>query len=288
MANICLYKIKVTGTKLVCEKLIDMMPLYSWEKEIISENGTNTNYTIIFSGACKNYVDCYTKKSKDLKPYTLEEIKKIQDGDGWDYPLLDKSILLDCDIQCNSKDIDSMCYAYYEHYNKGKQIYDECPKELHIKRGRDYDQYEVLLENKNINEENKEPMDICKVRFIDGYSYWYYGNYEIGDLVYVEGAKSNILGKVTQKAKEGEYSVCYNVTNCVGHITNEFITKDIENIWDSYTVKDRKTFLLSIGLLENTNKKKFLSTMENKWIEFANKEDNWESFLMEVNKKHNL
>ena len=35
MANICLYKIKVKGSKKSCYKLVDMMPLYSGEKEYI-------------------------------------------------------------------------------------------------------------------------------------------------------------------------------------------------------------------------------------------------------------
>ena len=41
MANICLYKIKVRGTRDACYALINMMPLYSWEKEILSEEGTD-------------------------------------------------------------------------------------------------------------------------------------------------------------------------------------------------------------------------------------------------------
>ena len=57
MANICLYKIKVKGTKTACYALVNMMPLYSWEKEYLSEEGTDEDYTLVFSGACKWSVD---------------------------------------------------------------------------------------------------------------------------------------------------------------------------------------------------------------------------------------
>ena len=68
MANICLYKIKVKGSKKACYKLVDMMPLYSGEKEYISEEGTDEDFTLVFTGDCKWSVDCYTKFEKDLKP----------------------------------------------------------------------------------------------------------------------------------------------------------------------------------------------------------------------------
>lgn len=297
MANICLYKVKVCGKKINCYKLIDMMPLYSWEKDILFEDGTDENFTLIFTGGCKWGVDRYTKDYKDLLPYTDEEVSKIEDGDGWDYCLKNKSTLLDVDIYCNSKDIDDMGYAYYEHYNRGVKIKDECPKELHIKRGRDYDEdyddgedeerqerLKELEDKYKYDKDGNEIIEIFKVRFIDGYSYWYLGfDYKVGDLVYVDGAKKNILGIIKEVAKKGEYAAIYFIEEKVHHIDNTFNSDDIEKIWNFYKPKERKEYLKSIGLDENINKKKFVSLMENKWILFAKENDDWNGFLESLN-----
>lgn len=48
MANVCLYKIMVKGNKKACYKLIDMMPFYSGEKEIILEESSDDNFTLVF------------------------------------------------------------------------------------------------------------------------------------------------------------------------------------------------------------------------------------------------
>ena len=132
MANICLYKIKVKGRQQACYALVNMMPLYSSEKDYLLEEGTEDDFTLVFTGDCKWAVDCYTSPMKDPKPFTQEELDAVNDGDHWDKTLKDKSILLDCEIFCNSKDIDDSCWSVYEHYNRGKKINDECPKELHI------------------------------------------------------------------------------------------------------------------------------------------------------------
>ena len=138
MANICVYKIKVRGNQTACYRLINMMPLYCGEKEILSEEGTADDFTLVFKGDCKWSVDAYTKELDDPQPLPLEEIDEIDDGDHWDKTLRDKSVLLGVEIFCNSKDVDDSCWAVFEHYNKGVAIYDKCPKELHIKRDRDY------------------------------------------------------------------------------------------------------------------------------------------------------
>ena len=286
MANICIYKVKVCGRKLACYKLIHMMPLYTSDKEILYEDGDDDNYTLIFNGDTKWGVDCYTKKIKNLKPFTQEELEKIEDGDGWEYCLSDKSILLDCEIFCNSKDIDSSSYASYVHYNKGEQIKDECPKELHIKRGRDYDCFgDVVydIENKTVSTFDKDgkPLEhIYKVRFEDGYSYWYLGqDYEVGDFVNVEGAKEKFLGVVKEKANYGTQAACYFITKKLGTMKGKYISKDIEDIWNSYKPKDRKEYLKNIGLDETMVKKKFLSVMENKWMHFSKDGGTWEEFI---------
>ena len=138
MANICLYKIKVKGRKRACYALMDMMPLYSGEKYVLSEEGTEDDYTLVFLGDCKWSVSAYTKKLPEVRTFTQEELDAVSDGDYWETTLSDKSVLLDCEIFCNSKDIDDSCWSVFEHYDRGQKIFDECPKELHIKRGRDY------------------------------------------------------------------------------------------------------------------------------------------------------
>lgn len=282
MANICLYKIKVNGNKRACYALIDMMPLYSGEKYIIREEGSDDDYTLVFTGDCKWSVDCYTKYVDGLKPYTKEELDKVEDGDGWDYPLINKSLLLDCDIYCNSKDIDDLCYAIYSHYNRGIEIFDECPKELHIKRGRDYDTY--LTEEELEKENNLVLNDVCEVRFSDNRSYWYLGKYNIGDLVYVDGNREGSLGQV-KRVDQYLISVDSAYRNVVKFVCNVdlFKSEDIEPIWTSFAkVKDRKIYLKSIGLEETISKKKFLTLMENRWLEFAQKDNNWENFVNSV------
>ena len=279
MANICLYKIKVNGSKKACYALINMMPLYSGDKYIIREEGSDDDYTSVFTGDCKWSVDSYTKYVDGLMPYTKEELDKIEDGDGWNYPLINKSLLLDCDIYCNSKDIDDYCYAIYSHYNRGIEINDECPKELHIKRGRDYDTY--LSEDELERENNLVLYDACEVRFSDNRSYLYLGKYNIGDLVYVDGNREGCLGQV-KKLDQILISVNNSYKNIVEFVCNVdlFKNEDVELIWTSFSKpKDRKIYLKSIGLEESVTKKKFLTLMENKWIEFAQKDNNWENFL---------
>lgn len=284
MANICLYKVKVKGTKKACYKLVDMMSLYSWDKIFLSSEGTDEDFTLIFLGDCKWSVDCYTKFEEGLKPYTEEELDKVSDGFGWNYPLVNKSVLLDCEIFCNSKDIDDSCYANYVHYNRGKQIFDECPKELHIKRGRDYDEgYEDCIAVDLSNTEPSVAKPTCKVRFVDNYSYWYLGDYQIGDLVYVDGTKHNLLGQVKDVSDTFHTTAIYEVVKHIGNvgIANR---EEIEAIWTSYKPKERKVYLKSIGLDETINKNKFIALIENRWLEFAQKENDWDKFMQSIAK----
>ena len=276
MANICFYKIKVKGTKAACFALVDMMPLYSGEKEYISQEGTDDDFTLVFTGDCKWSVSAYTKKQEGLVPYTAEEIANVQDGDGWEICLEDKSLLLGCEIFCNSKDIDDYCYAMYEHYKNGIEIKDECPKELHIKRGRDYDCDYIVVDISSKEKSGPEPT--CKVRFVDNYSYWYIGKYQIGDLVYVEGTKQGILGQVKEVSDTYNTTAIYNV---VGHIGNVGIAnrEEIEAIWTFFKAKERKVYLKSIGLDETITKNKFIGLIETRWIEFAQKENDWQKFI---------
>ena len=279
MANICLYKVMVKGPKLNCYKLVDMMPLGDWEKDYLFEEGTDDNFTLIFIGGCKWAVDYRTSRHKDIVPFTKEQIEAIQDGDYWEYPLNEKSILLGVDIMCNSKDIDDSCWAIYEHYDRGKEIHDDCPPELHIKRGRDYDEAPIVYAASGSPAAYEPPKEKCKVKFESG-SYWYTGDYEVGDLVYVEGAKSGCVGRVTVSVKDGSGEAAfYPIINKVGH-ADEFVEADIEALWASMKPKDRKEYLVKIGLEEKTTKKKFISVMDYQWTKFALNENDWSKFLM--------
>jgi hypothetical protein len=278
MANICMYKIKVVGTKQACYALVNMMPLYSYEKEFLSEDGNDNEFTLVFTGDCKWGVDCYTSAMTNPKPFTKEELDAVCDGDHWDKTLRDKSVLLDCEIFCNSKDIDDSCWSIFEHYNRGKEIRDECPKELHIKRGRDYDCYDDVVIN--IGQSSDALGRLCRVKFEKG-AYDYAGDYEVGDLVYVDGAKSGQLGRVVSTKDNEVIEYIYQIQSSVGH-ADPFIETDIEAIWKSYKPQERKEYLGRLGFDPTMTKKKFISIMDHKWTLFAAKNNDWNAFLTDV------
>jgi hypothetical protein len=270
-----MYKIKVKGRQKACYALVNMMPLYSYEKEYLTEEGTEDDFTLVFKGDCKWSVSSYTSPMTDPKPFTEEELDAVEDGDHWDKNLRDKSILLDCEIFCNSKDIDDSCWAIYEHYDRGRVIRDECPKELHIKRGRDYDCYDDFVVPINLT-----PTEIgrkCKVKFEKG-AYYYSGDFEVGDLVYSDGAKDGNLGRIISVEDNVNIHGLYKIKEKVGH-ADPFVEEDIEAIWKSYKPKERKEYLAKMGLDEGMNKKKFISVMDYKWTKFAAKENNWKKFV---------
>ena len=137
MANICLYKIKVKGSKKACYKLVDMMPLYSGEKEYISEDGTDEDFTLVFTGDCKWSVDCYTKFEKDLKPYTEEELDKVfKNDDGLDISKYAEELVKENRKAQNRMCIDDIMaislgmYKTYDDYVKSKQQIIEDANEM--------------------------------------------------------------------------------------------------------------------------------------------------------------
>ena len=254
-----------------------MMPLYSSDKFVLSEEGTEDEYSLVFIGDCKWHVDAYTQVRPDIEPFTDEELERVGDGDYWDVTLCQKSILLDCDIMCNSKDIDGGGRAYYERYNRGIEIYDECPKELHIKRGREYDF------DGDFEPEGREAVagTECKVKFEKG-TYMYVGDYEVGDLVYVEGAKSGCLGRVIEAKKVEDCNAAYyNIVEKIGH-ADAFNEKAVVTLWDSHAPFARKEWLKKLGLDEKLAKKKFISIMEWQWTNFAVDNNNWDDFIASI------
>lgn len=275
MANICMYKIKVKGNKQACYALVNMMPLYSYEKEYMLEEGTEDDFTLVFKGDCKWSVEAYTSPMENPVQLSKHEIESICDGDHWDKTLRDKSIMLGVEIYCNSKDIDDSCWSVYEHYNKGVKIKDECPKELHIKRGRDYDNGDDIVIS--LSGVVGYPGRCCKVKFESG-SYYYEGNFEVGDIVYVDGAQKGKIGRVIEVEDKTLYGGFYKIEQCVAHV-DPFVEEDVESIWKSYKPAARKEYLAKFGLDEKTQKKKFLNVMNHKWTVFGEKNQNWNDFL---------
>ena len=276
MANICLYKILIKGTKSACYAFIDMMPSYNADKEILREEGVDDAYELVLRGDCKWSVSSYTERMENPQPFTDEEIAAIEDGDHWDKTLKDKSVLLNCEIFCNSKDIDDSSWAIFEHYNKGTVIRDECPKELHIKRGRDYDQYGVAVFDLSRSNEPTHGR-VCKVQFEKGYQY-YQGNYEIGDIIYSDGNASGNLGRIIYVDDNAFLHGKQKIKQVVGH-ADPFVVEDVEAIWTSYKPKERKEYLVKLGLEETTTKAQFRKIMDYKWTLFAVKNNDWSRFI---------
>lgn len=128
MANVCRYKIKVIGRKSSCYALINMMPLYVGEKEILFEEGTDDDYTLIFKGDCKWGIDYGTDDFGRLEPFTEEEIEEIEDGDYWDFMMVDKAFVLGVEIFCNTLDDDGQEIFY--HYIEEDELYGEEPEDI--------------------------------------------------------------------------------------------------------------------------------------------------------------
>lgn len=277
MANICLYKIKIQGSQTACYKFIDMMPAYNRDKDILFEEGTDDNYTLIMIGDCKWSVSAYTNKMENPQPFTNDELNAIEDGDHWDKTLRDKSVLLNCEIWCNSKDIDESSWAIYEHYNRGAVIRDECPKELHIKRGRDYDNYGTVVFNISPAPTRGR---LCKILFASGYNY-YQGEFVVGDIIRSSGKDTGTLGRIISIEDDTFVDGKHKIHQIVGHAT-PYVEEDMEAIWKSRKPKERKEWLATMGMDSDITKVKFLRLMNHQWTLTAFANQDWDSFKTNV------
>lgn len=276
MANLCLYKIKVNARKKACYALIDMMPLYDWDKEILLEEGTDDDYTIIFTGGCKWGVDYATKKIEGLKPFTEEELDAVRDGDHWGYPLRDKSLALNADIYCNSKDIGDSRKPVYEHYSCGKKINDKCPEDINIERGLDYDK--DYKKDKSSQNKPASTTRVVRIKFVNGRSYEYISPIEVkeGDIVKVEGTMAGMLGQVVSVKYQNLslYKVVEFISN--GELFKE---NDIETFWKKLNKDEKEKYYNEFGLTDkDRNKKKFITTTNGKWIEKCAEGMSWKEF----------
>jgi hypothetical protein len=73
------------------------------------------------------------------------------------------------------------------------------------------------------------------------------------------------------------------VTTIVGHV-GPFDTNVFEEIWSSYKAKDRREYLKSLGIDETVTKNKFINIIENRWNEFAQKNNDWDEFMKDYKK----
>ena len=128
MANLVKYQVLVKGTKLACETLPMLLPAAGDSLDILREEGTDTDYSMLFSNVCNWSVASGSASTRRRKPFTQEELKAIEYN--CYYTLKDLSRLLDCEIFCAEVDIDDpRCWGRY-HYCRGKATRVEFPQEV--------------------------------------------------------------------------------------------------------------------------------------------------------------
>ena len=159
MADICDYKIKVHGPKNACYAFMGSTSTYD-EREILSESGNDKNYELTFKGCCKWGIDMYCHDFKGEKPVALprdanEAYAQAEDL-YWYHTVKERSEMFGVEVWCNSgssetfesaiakilesgeltiddlKDNDEFNPYMYEHYNCGKEIFDEMSEEINI------------------------------------------------------------------------------------------------------------------------------------------------------------
>ena len=159
MADICNYKIKVHGRKNACYAFLGSTSTLD-EREIIKEFGDENDYTLIFKGCCKWAIDMYCHDFKGEKPVVLprdanEAYAQAEDL-YWYHTVKERSEMFGVEVWCNSgssetfesaiaeilelgeltlddiKENNEFTPYMYEHYNCGKEIFDDMPEEIDI------------------------------------------------------------------------------------------------------------------------------------------------------------
>lgn len=133
MANICEYKVIVKGKRNACMAFFGSMSCLD-DKWIVSETGTDDEYTVFFQGDCKWSVDSYCNPWTGSFPVELpddpDEAYQFAENNYWYHTVQERSKMFNVEVLCNSADIDDYTGDYFEHYINGKPVYDDCPQEL--------------------------------------------------------------------------------------------------------------------------------------------------------------
>ena len=157
MADICKYKIKVHGRKNSCYAFLGSTSTLD-EREIIKEFGDENDYTLVFKGCCKWAINMYCHDFKGTKPVVLpddfEEAYSQAEDKYWYHSVQERSEMFQVEVWCNSGSPetfessiaeilesgevtleelkeDEECTPYmYEHYNCGKEIWDDMPDDI--------------------------------------------------------------------------------------------------------------------------------------------------------------
>ena len=206
MANICNYCVAIIGQENNCVAFSRLLP-YIEEPAMELESDTSDNglTKLVVSGSCKNGLDSYTHEHSEVSPLSVEKIDEIcfKGTDKYDdYTVREKSILCNVEVYAASiTDGDNYESIYHEYYDKGKISFQ-------------YD-YSIIEELEDVLKAEFWAK-VVRVRFTDGKSYLYQGNYEPGTIVYVDGSKAGILGMVTSKEYSNNAYNLFSVSRVMG------------------------------------------------------------------------
>ena len=269
MANFCSYCVGIIGNEDNCEAFSWLLP-YMEEPayEISSEVLSNGQTKLVVLGSCKNGLDAYTRARDGVKPLSADEIEAIgfKGADKYDdYSIRDKSILCDVEVYAVTMgDYDNYQSISEEYYNRGKRSWT-------------YDRSIINELTERLKDEYWTKA--VRVRFTDGKSYMYKGNYALGTVVNVEGAKSGMLGMVVGHDHfNDDYHTLYSVSSVLGKI-DEPNENHLQILWRSLG-KNGKTVVQKLGK-KTANPGTFVSAASSKWIEKAfNDKLSWKEYLL--------
>ena len=294
----CLYKIKVKGTKNSCYGVMKMTPSYLKEKVVTYEYGTDMEYTLIFEGDCKYCIDLKTSELFPYCDYLFELFDEIKRGE-YDGLLNDYkynvslgyiSEGLCCEIWCSmyaNNDYTNRILTtnphpnfIYRHYIKGLDIFDDCPDDILFKE----EGSPRILTHKWFY--YSAEASCSKVKFSSGRSYWYIGDYDIGDVVLVNGSNFENPGLVIEKSTLRKNPASAQIL-CKSKNGELFDAGYFVNLWESLPIKERRLYLFKLDLDIMMTKKAFLSMLEREWIKYLVEDDSasWNAFFEKYKKE---
>ncbi len=118
-----------------------------------------------------------------------------------------------------------------------------------------------------------------KVEFINRKTYWYHGDAQVDDFVYVDGSQEGVLGSV---AEGSEYAIAmYSIQKIDGHMELEK-QDDILNLWNSLNKPQRELAYNKLKI--RIDKKQFIRDLHCMWIENSYKKMSWDEHLSLIKK----